>query len=216
MKPVRCRMGIFTLFLALAALGMAQQPLTLSGTIANPTGERVSITAWGGYFDEAPAGSIASGTVEADGSFSLELPATLSSDNLQEADINGLCSDGGSEVRVTPESFPHAIVNFLLAYETTTPIGAMLASSTEAVTRWTAEPPMPQAGDFLVYILYVPSEVSVQGHCIGSDGTPMTYDLNASAGWSYVQLTFEQADGAVVARTVKELPEGAAWQSPSE
>jgi hypothetical protein len=186
MSAIERRISRVILALASTALVSAQQNLLLSGSIANPTGEEGSIRAWGGYFGTG-ADDFATGTVARDGRFSLELPAPLPPEDLQAATLSHLCSDSGAGVSLTPAEFPHARVLFLFAFEQATPVAAILASSAEAVMRLTATPPTPQAGDFLVYLLYVPSDVSIHGECLGLNGLPLAFAIDAGAGWNYVE-----------------------------
>jgi hypothetical protein len=219
MKRTSQQVQMVMLLFLLTSWGAAQQSLTLTGVIDNPTGASSVITAYITYVDGGPmGGSIASATVAEDGSFTLELPA-LSEEFLQEASIDSFCDDGGAGVRITPAQFPHATVTALLAFlETDAPSVALLASSADVFERLAAEPVAVQAGDFLVYFLYVPQEVMVEGTCLGEDGYRLHYDIQATAGWHYLHLVYEDMDGEVVGtlRASKEAPAGASWYTFSE
>lgn len=203
------------LCLAFASTAHAQRPLTLRGTIVNPTGADGTIAAWGGYLDAGLQSTVGLGTVAADGSFTLDLPGAIADGALGYVDVTGLCLRGGQDMRVTPARFGHMVVNYLLAFETSEPVGAMLASSDEAIARLAAAERAPQAGDYLVYFLYVPDPVRIEGACVGNDDTPVRYDVNARTGWNTVLVTYETADGALraVLTSVDAVPADAAWRS---
>ena len=201
--------------LLLASIGFAQRPLPLSGVIVNPTGAEGTISAWGGYLDAGAQSTVALGTVAPDGAFTLELPGTIAPTALGEVDVTGLCVGGGGDMTVTPARFGHMVVNFLLAFETSEPVGAMLASSDDTLKRLSGEGRAPQIGDYLVYFLYVTETVRVEGACVGPNQEPVRYDLRAGPGWNTLLLTYETVDGGVraVLSSVDRVPEGAAWRS---
>jgi hypothetical protein len=217
MKGFGGRIGVVALTLVLASWGTSQQALTLTGQIENRTGERGSVAAYLGYFDSrAMGGSIAYGTAAEDGTFSLELPAIVPSDTLQEAERASLCLDGAADLTVVPEPFPHAIVVLLMAFlDSDTPSVALLASSVDAVEQMTAEPSAVADGDFGVYFLYVPMEVSIKGRCRGEDDIPMSYNIQAIAGWNYLRVGYEEIDGVVTGNlsASSDMPPGATWFS---
>src|SRR5690606_29245824 len=118
------RAALAVAVLLLASIGFAQRPVPLSGVIVNPTGAEGTISAWGGYLDAGAQSTVALGTVAPDGAFTLELPGTIAPTALGEVDITGLCVGGGGDMTVTPARFGHMVVNFLLAFETSEPVGA--------------------------------------------------------------------------------------------
>lgn len=221
--PVRTRgtlwplATIVGLLSCLTSFASAQRPLPLSGVIVNPTGAVGTIAAWGGYIDAGPQSTVALGTVEPDGAFALELPGTISPAALGEADVTSLCVGGGADVTITPARFGHMMVNFLLAFETSEPVGAMLASSDEAIQRLAGEERTPAEGDYLVYFLYVTETVRVEGACIGPNEEPVRYDMHARPGWNTLVMTYETVDGGLraVLSSVDQVPADAQWRSNS-
>ncbi|MFO7546962.1 MAG: hypothetical protein R6W77_15835 [Trueperaceae bacterium] len=201
--------------LCLASFAFAQRPLPLSGIIVNPTGAEGTIAAWGGYIDAGAQSTVALGTVRPDGAFTLELPGTISPAALGEADVTSLCVGGGADMTVTPARFGHMLVNFLLAFETSEPVGAMMVSSDEALERLASEDRAPQEGDYLVYFLYVTETVRVEGACVGPSQEPVRYDVRARPGWNTLLMTYETVEGGVraVMSSVDQVPDGAAWRS---
>lgn len=215
--------------LAVSSAALAQRPLELSGTIVNPTGAPGTIAAWGAYLDAGAQSVVGLGDVDASGAFRVELPGDIAPGALGQIDTTGLCMAGNAGVQVSPARFGHLVVFYLLAFEIESPVGAMLASSEEAVGRFTAGSDAEGAeaaeaatntvanhpDDYLVYFLYVTENVRVEGACVASNGDPVRYALNARPGWNPVLVTREVADGAVrtVLSTVDAVPADASWRS---
>jgi len=214
----RNRRQVLTLLACLGLLGVAaaQRPVTLSGTIVNPTGKSGTVVAWAGYFNMSPSGAVAFGEVLADGSFKFDLPAQLRGDVLHPLEAKELCQAGGQDLRMQPASALHILVNTLMAFDTTsTPVVAMLASSKDFLDRLTVDKHDVEPGDALGYYLYTFEPLTVSGSCESADGLNVTYDVRASKGWNLISYSFAEQGGAVVGKfqTVRNLPASLTWVS---
>lgn len=223
MRPKRTELGLkrLALLALVACLGAAaaQRPVTVSGTIPNPTNKSGTIVAWAGYFDMSPTGAISFGEVTADGSFSLDLPGQLRGDVLHPVEAKNICQAGGQDLVMEPSSTTHVLVNTLMAFDTSsTPVVAMLASSQDLLERLGANKGDARASDALGYYFYVDRAVRIRGSCVSADGMSVTYDVNAAAGWNLLAYTFEELAGTVTGRiaTVRSFPPQLGWVSSVE
>ncbi len=214
----RKRRQVLALVACLGLLGAAaaQRPVTLSGTIVNPTGKSGTVVAWAGYFNMSPSGAVAFGEVLADGSFKFDLPAQLRGDVLHPIEAKNVCQSGGQDLRMQPSSALHILVNTLMAFDTTsTPVVAMLASSKDLLDRLAVDKHDVKPGDALGYYLYSYEPLTISGSCESADGLNVTYDVRASKGWNLISYTFEEQGGVVVGKfqTVRSLPAALTWVS---
>lgn len=223
MRPKRNGLGLkrLALLTVAACLGtaVAQRPVTVSGTIPNPTAKSGTIVAWAGYFDMSPTGAIAFGEVTADGNFSFDLPGQIRGDVLHPVEAKNICQAGGQDLVMEPRSTTHVLVNTLMAFDTSsTPVLATLASSRDLLQRLSNDKADVGAADALGYYFYVDRAIRIRGSCVSADGLSVTYDVNAAVGWNLLAYTFEEQGGVVTGKiaTVRSFPPQLGWVSSVE
>ena len=187
--------------------GGSAAPVVLSGTLQGWDGGEATVAAPSYGESEAFLGNIAEAPVAEDGSFELELPAEVPDELLYEIDASVICPEGG--ITLSPASFQGTGVFVLEVSQDETPTGiAMLASSEALVTQESAN-----QGDQMVFRIYTAEPVSIQGTCIGADGTSQTYDQDFQEGWNTLVVTATAVSEGVPAfeTTTADVPDGLNW-----
>ncbi|CAN5562151.1 hypothetical protein BH24DEI1_BH24DEI1_17900 [soil metagenome] len=199
--------------LAAQALALAAEqgsgPL-LSGQVANWDHDEAQLAAMS-FTEDAPLGTIAEGTIAADGAFELGLPAEVPAELLTRLDATEICPEAPEGLSLTPESFMGAGVFALGVLEDEAMTGFIAQASSEAVALETEG--AAQVGDFAVFYAYATESVTIRGTCV-REGETEAINIDLQQGWNtLISTSTEVTDGASSAMetTVGEVPTGAGW-----
>ena len=167
---------------------------TLSGNLASWDGGEAAIVAEIEVDDETGSRNeeLARGTLNADGSFSLALPATVNADFLFQLE-EFLQAFGCGGVSVVPRGLAIQSVVELFIYE-----GDNFVNS--------AEQEVGDDFDSYVFRIYADQDATVRGTCLG--GYEEVWDLDLEEGWNIVVATSTETEPTFKTRA---LPANANW-----
>ena len=176
----------------------AEDPRTFSGTVQSYTGGAAELAAV--VLLEDSETTLGSGSIDANGSFSYELPETVSAEGLQP--LSSAFCEGVSfsnEAQVAPV--------FSLEVRSGGTLAGFLGQATSegVVSGFNLTD-----GAIIVRRIYSDREVTVTGTC---DFSPDTYDLRLRQGWNIVLEQFNEVEpGAFgIDSTVGAVPAAASW-----
>jgi len=218
MRLVRISIVTLSLGALLAACVRDEGPVTptdpareLSGTVQNWEGGTATVQAVvTGEEEEIVGTPDASSPLEADGSFELTLPETLDSSVLMDSGIAEVC-EGEFDGTVTPETWQETFGGLAVQQNGET-VGFLSLASSEASAGFRGG----AVGDFVVTLLYVTEDVSIQGTCTDEEST-LNFDVALEEGWNLVSFTIEELDpnagfpNRVSLESVEAVPAGAEW-----
>lgn len=145
---------------------------------------------------------VATGTIAADGSFSLALPSTVAADALISNENYEFCREG--EVSVSPASWQldnFFVLNVKQGEEVT---GSLeLSNISERIEEGSLE------GYRLVGFYYAANAVTIAGTCETASfpSITATFDMQLQAGWNYVLQTVTEAGFSISAATIESITE---------
>ncbi len=147
---------------------------------------------------------VATGTISADRSFTLELPGELSDDQLSDNNNYVFCK--ANPVDVSSATWEADLLDSPEVREGGEATGELLLSNAADFTD-----PSALTGLKQVTPVYSASALSVTGDC-GDDGVTLTYNMQLQTGWNYVVLeaTNDDASSSTLS-TVPSLPTDVRW-----
>lgn len=147
---------------------------------------------------------VATGTISADGSFTLELPGELSDDQLSDNENYTFCKT--NPVDVSSATWEADLLALLEVRESGAATGQLLLSNAADFADTSA-----LTGLKRVTPVYSASALSVTGDC-GDNGVTLTYNMQLQTGWNYVVLeaTNDDASSSTLS-TVPSLPTDVRW-----
>lgn len=181
--------------------------LTLSGTAGGYSGAVAEITA-----EMQNTGTeVATGTIAADGSFSLVLPGTVEADALISNENYEFCREGS--ISISPASWQLDNFFVLNVKQGEAVTGTLeLSDISERTEEGSLE------GYRLVGFYYAANNVTLSGTCqTGTSFSSLTgtFDMQLQAGWNYVLQTVTEGEFSITAATIEsvaELPADLQWE----
>lgn len=147
---------------------------------------------------------VATGTIAADGAFSLELPGELADAQLSDSETYVFCETNPVDVSAATWEADLLAPPEVQAGGVAT--GELLLSNAANFTD-----PAALTGLKQVIPVYSVSTLSVTGDC-GDLGMTTTFDMQLQPGWNYVVLELTSDDGATgTLSTVPSLPTDVSW-----
>ena len=212
--PVRsARLALITFTLVVSGSTFAQQGPVLKGVLATPPGATGNVSAYAIYLSGARFKSLAQGTLEAGGAFTITLPTAVPDSRLNPVEMATLCATGTANVSANPPGVLHAMTMFVMWLGEETGAGALIASSDD-VFDLLADQSGLRPGDFAVYHLYAAGPFRLTGTCVVPEGFPVEFAIDAPAGWSLVKYGHAGDDlGTVLVESIASLPQEAQWRT---
>lgn len=174
--------------------------LTLSGTANGYTGAAAGLVA----SMQNSGAEIATGTIAAEGTFSLELPGELSDAQLSDSETYVFCET--NPVDVSAATWEADLLAPPEVQEGGTTTGQLILSNGAEFTD-----PAALTGLKQVIPVYSVSALGVTGDCSDS-GMTTTFNMQLQPGWNYVVLELTNDDGSTgTLSTVPDLPTDVSW-----
>lgn len=206
--------SLITLFslltLALAACGGSigsgpstpGTPLPLSATVEGYNGGEGTVTAK----MQTSLANVASGTISAEGAFTLELPGSLVPNQLVASAESFPCSTD-----TLTYSAPDAAADFLTNPEV---IQGSEAVGTLSLSNRASDAAGLELGSKEVFPVYSSGALTVSGICTDAElGNVTTYDVTLEPGWNYVlQELTDNLGTAATYSVVAEVPADVTWR----
>lgn len=177
--------------------------LTLSGTANGYTGAAGELVA---TMQNSQA-EVATGTIAADGSFSLELPGELTDEQVSDSnDPENYVFCEANPVDVSSATWEADLLDLPEVRGGGEATGELLLSNAANFTD-----PSALTGLKQVTPVYSTSALSVTGDC-SDDGVTTTFDMQLQTGWNYIVLEVTNDDASTgTLSTVPSLPTDARW-----
>ena len=180
--------------------------LTLSGTAGGYSGAAAEITAE----MQNTGAQVATGTVAADGNFSLVLPDTVEADALISNENYEFCREGS--ISISPASWQLDNFFVLNVKQGEAVTGTLeLSDIGERIEEGSLE------GYQLVGFYYAANAVTLSGTCETGAFPSITgtFDMQLQEGWNYVLQTVTEGEFSITAATIEsvaELPANLQWE----